>query len=74
VGGGWWEVVVGVEGNFSVSFGPKPGFRLWLWFWPKLNNNYREVYFQFGLFIRNIKLALLLLQQGIESQQNYIQA
>jgi hypothetical protein len=22
----------GVEGNFSVSFGPK------LWFWPKLNN------------------------------------
>ena len=27
-------VVVGVEGNFSVSFGPKPGFRLWLWFWP----------------------------------------
>jgi hypothetical protein len=33
VGGGG-----GVEGNFSVSFGPKPGFRLWLWFWPKLNN------------------------------------
>jgi hypothetical protein len=30
---------VGVEGNFSVSFGPKPGFRLWFWSWTKLNNN-----------------------------------
>ena len=28
----------GVEGNFSVSFGPKPGFRLWIWTWTKLNN------------------------------------
>ena len=37
-------------------------------------NHDLEVSFQFGLFIRNIKLALLLLQQGIKSQQNYIQA
>ena len=28
----------GVEGNFSVNFGPKPGFRLWIWTWTKLNN------------------------------------
>jgi hypothetical protein len=34
VGCGW----VGVEGNFSVSFGPKPGFRLWILTWTKLNN------------------------------------
>ena len=28
----------GVEGNFSVSFGPKPGFMLGIWTWTKLNN------------------------------------
>ena len=27
----------GVEGNFSVSFGPNPGFKLWIWAWTKLN-------------------------------------
>ena len=31
-GGGWFE------GNFSVSFGPKPWFKLWIWTWTKLNN------------------------------------
>ena len=30
--GGWFD------GNFSVSFGPKPRFRLWIWTWTKLNN------------------------------------
>jgi hypothetical protein len=39
VGGGWWWV--GVEGNLSVSFGPKAGFRLWIWTWTKLNNKSR---------------------------------
>ena len=39
--GGWW--VVGVEGNFSVSFGPNPGFRLWIWTWTKLNNMYTKI-------------------------------
>ena len=33
MGGGWW-----FEGEFSVSFGPKPGFNLWNWTWTKLNN------------------------------------
>ena len=33
-----WVVVGGVESNFSVSFGPKPWFRLWIWTWTKLNN------------------------------------
>ena len=28
----------GVEGNFSVSFGPKSGFMLGIWTWTKLNN------------------------------------
>ena len=36
MGGGWW-VGGGVEGNFSVSFGPNPGFKLWIWAWTKLN-------------------------------------
>ena len=31
-GGGWFE------GNFSVSFGPKPWFKLCIWTWTKLNN------------------------------------
>ena len=30
----------GVEGNFSVSFGPKLGIRLWIWTWTKLNKKY----------------------------------
>ena len=30
--------VGGFEGKFSVSFGPNPGFRLWIWTWTKLNN------------------------------------
>ena len=30
--GGWFE------GKFSVSFGPKPGFKLWIGTWTKLNN------------------------------------
>ena len=36
-----WVVVGGgggVEGNFSVSFGPNPGFKHWIWAWTKLNN------------------------------------
>jgi hypothetical protein len=33
-----WVVVGGVKGNFSVSFGPKPRFRLLIWFWTNLNN------------------------------------
>jgi hypothetical protein len=36
---GWWWWVVGVEGNFSVSFGPNPRFKLWIWAWTKLNKN-----------------------------------
>ena len=32
VGGGGW-----FEGKFSVSFGPKPRFRLWIWTWTNLN-------------------------------------
>jgi hypothetical protein len=31
--------VVGFEGNFIVSFGPKPGFRLRILPWTKLNKN-----------------------------------
>jgi hypothetical protein len=31
-------VVGGVEGNFSVSFDPKPMFTFWIWTWTKLNN------------------------------------
>ena len=34
--GGW--VVSGLEGNFSVSYGPKLLFRLWIWTCTKLNN------------------------------------
>ena len=32
VGGGWFD------GNFSVSFGPKPRFRIWILTSTKLNN------------------------------------
>ena len=35
--GGWW--VGGLEGKFSVSFGPKLGFRLWVLTWTKLNKS-----------------------------------
>ena len=31
-------VVGGLEGDFSVSFGPKLLVRLWIWTWTKLNN------------------------------------
>ena len=31
---GWWWF----QGKFSASFGPKPGFMLWIWTWTKLNN------------------------------------
>ena len=34
--GGWWWVVF--DSEFSVSFGPKLQFRLWIWTWTKLNN------------------------------------
>jgi hypothetical protein len=34
--GGEW--VGSLEGKFSVSFGPKPGFRVSIWTWTKLNN------------------------------------
>jgi hypothetical protein len=27
-----------LEGDFSVSFGPRPGLRLWIWTCTKLNN------------------------------------
>ena len=32
-------VVGGLEGDFSVSFGPKLPFRLWIWTWTKLDKN-----------------------------------
>ena len=32
-----WVVGGGLEGKFSVSFGPKPEYRLWIWTWIKLN-------------------------------------
>ena len=38
----WW-LVGGVEGNFSVSFGPKPEFRLGIWTWTKLYNYMLEI-------------------------------
>ena len=50
----WRKVCVGggggggVEGNFSVSFGPKPGFRLWIWTWTKLNNYEMVIVFSIG--------------------------
>ena len=67
----------GVEGNFSVSFGPKPGFRLWIRTWTKLNNSFNEINSNLSLdlgrpikqhqslttlFIRNIYLVLYELQ------------
>ena len=41
VGGRWWWF----EGEFIVSFGPKPGRRLLIWTWTKLNN-ISKIYFQ----------------------------
>ena len=34
----------GFLGKFSVSFGPKPWFRLWIWTWTKLNNYFNQVF------------------------------
>jgi hypothetical protein len=30
--------VGGLEGMFSIIFGPKSGFMLWIWTWTKLKN------------------------------------
>ena len=37
----------GLEGKFSVSFGPNPEFRLWIWTWTKLSNIFSKVYYMF---------------------------
>jgi hypothetical protein len=34
----------GLEGKFSVSFGPKPWFKLWIWTWTKLNNSSKLIH------------------------------
>ena len=40
--------VGGFEGKFSVSFGPNPEFRLWIWTWTKLSNIFSKVYYMFN--------------------------
>ena len=37
----------GFDSEFSVSFGPKLRFRLWIWTWTKLNNKSEPTNLQF---------------------------
>ena len=63
VGGGRLRRLYTFEGKFSVSFGPKPGFRLWIW--TKLNNYAIVILFHRATLSNDMSLKFIQNRSGL---------